>query len=420
VELLIVIVILGVLMALLLPVINGALRTAREAAVSAEINQLAQALEQFKSKYGDYPPSRFLCVESGSNSAITYANLIGNTTSLLAGSPVTDSESPGTLDITVGQLAQRSMTYLRKFWPRLNTTTTLPNGVWYDFNGNGIPDPDPYVLHGHECLVFFLGGVPLYNSTSGTFGLTGFGQDPTNPFTNNIAVDPNFNNGPNPMYNGNRLPSLYEFNPGRLFPDPNSSLPVGSQMPAYYDTMNNGPPSANGLNFYAYFSAYGNNAYDPNDVNFANFAASPPDFTFSESDAHNVAPIWLQTIITFPTSGRNITPPITRSPSPNPYTTSLTSNTSHQPNAVPSGTVTYQKPQSYQIISAGADGQYGVGGQYTQASGSSSTVLPFDPNVTAVGEPPGFEVNLPKPKQDPNLRQKEHDNLTNFKNGRLQ
>src|SRR5262249_61205136 len=52
VELLIVVVVLAVLVALLLPAINGALRTARNAAVSAEINQLAQALEQFKSKYG--------------------------------------------------------------------------------------------------------------------------------------------------------------------------------------------------------------------------------------------------------------------------------------------------------------------------------------------------------------------------------
>ena len=52
-------------MALLLPAINGAIRTAKKAAVSAEINQLAQALASFKSKYGDYPPSRVYLAENG-------------------------------------------------------------------------------------------------------------------------------------------------------------------------------------------------------------------------------------------------------------------------------------------------------------------------------------------------------------------
>ena len=59
-ELLVVILILAILIALLLPAINAALRTAKNAAVGGEINQLAQALASFKTKYGDYPPSRIL------------------------------------------------------------------------------------------------------------------------------------------------------------------------------------------------------------------------------------------------------------------------------------------------------------------------------------------------------------------------
>ena len=39
--------------------------SARKAAVSAEINQLASALAAFKSKYGDYPPSRIYVAENG-------------------------------------------------------------------------------------------------------------------------------------------------------------------------------------------------------------------------------------------------------------------------------------------------------------------------------------------------------------------
>ncbi len=82
VELLVVIVVLGILIALLLPAINSAIKTARNAAVLAEINQLAQALESFKSTYGDYPPSRVLLVENGN-----YSTYIGNNSSLLSVRP---------------------------------------------------------------------------------------------------------------------------------------------------------------------------------------------------------------------------------------------------------------------------------------------------------------------------------------------
>ncbi len=51
-------------------------------------------------------------------------------------------------------------------------------------------------------------------------------------------------------------------------------------IPGYYDTLNNGPPlgigsGSNTINFYAYFSAYGNGNYDPNDVNFFEADAEP-------------------------------------------------------------------------------------------------------------------------------------------------
>ncbi len=65
VELLVVIVVLAILVGLLLPVIAGAVRTAKNAATQAEINQLAQALANFKSTYGDYPPSRVYLSENG-------------------------------------------------------------------------------------------------------------------------------------------------------------------------------------------------------------------------------------------------------------------------------------------------------------------------------------------------------------------
>ena len=106
--------VLAILIALLLPAINAALRTAKNTAVGGEINQLAQALAQFKTKYGDYPPSRIYLSEDG--------NLMppqGNT-QIAAG------------DITYAQLGQRSIAAMRKFFPRATFnlgTRRLANGT---------------------------------------------------------------------------------------------------------------------------------------------------------------------------------------------------------------------------------------------------------------------------------------------------
>ncbi len=357
IELLVVVIVIAILIGLLLPVIAGAMRTANNAATQAEVNQLAQALASFKSTYGDYPPSRMYLSENG-------LFPVGNTTQVNG-----DSH-----DITVGALAQRSLIAMRKFFPRVvfGTSTVPPqigNNFWYDFNGNGISpasiggtDAEFYILEGHECLVFFLGGIPLYNSQTQSVAMTGFGKDPLNPFTNNLATDPNYNGSPNPMYNTNRQPPLFEFNAGRLFLDPNNlsnnGAPVG--IPGYYDSLGNAPPAAGNstINFYAYFSGYGIGVYDANDVNFGGTA-------LSEADTNGNTPIGLQ----FQHAGTDYT-----SPAPNPYTTT----TSIAPTT---GTVSFQKPQSFQIISSGLDGLYGVGGQYvpSTASTSSATIaLPYD------------------------------------------
>jgi prepilin-type N-terminal cleavage/methylation domain-containing protein len=387
IELLTVMIIIGLLIALLLPAISAAVRSARNAAVSSEINLLAQALESFKSKYGDYPPSRFLAVESGN-----YTTYLSDTTSLMGGT-VTDPTSPGTGvgDITCGQLAQRSVAAIRKFWPRVTTNVTLTN-TWYDFNGNGLIDP-PYVLHGHECLVFFLGGIPTPSSLPATgsvfavgsrFGMSGFGKDPTNPFSNNIIS--------NRMYSGNRQSPLFEFNAGRLFLDPNGL----SGIPGYYDSLSSDPPtgSNSNINFYAYFNAYGNSAYDANDVNFS-----------FESDPSGNSPIAL----TFQHGSATYL-----SVSPNPYTATLSTTATSTGTSTGTAIVTFQKAQTYQIISSGVDGLYGVGGQYVapgSSSASNQNPLPLDAN--------GDTFSAGTVVTGGNIRTGEKDNLTNFKSGTL-
>jgi prepilin-type N-terminal cleavage/methylation domain-containing protein len=378
VELMVVILILAALIALLLPALSGAVKTARNAAVGAEINQLAQALASFKAQYGDYPPSRIYLAEDGNYNAVTSIQSLS-----IAGT---------SQDITLGQLAQRSVSALRKFFPRvvLNTSGgavfTGPNYPrWYDFNGNGVVDP-PYILQGHECLVFFLGGIPL--QTASGYGMTGFGKDPTNPFTNSLTTSSNYSN--------NRQAPFFEFNPSRLVPDPSNPyaalLPTPPQIPGYLDSLSN--TLGNGqINFYAYFSAYGNGGYDPNDVNF------------TETDAYLNGPIGLTFHVTFPVPVGGTTTNISVSPAPNPYTSALTAPYN---GTIPLAT-TYFNPQTFQIISSGVDGLYGVGGQYTP--NATGETLPLDPNLSNY---------VPSPLADNTIRVRERDNITNFHNGKLE
>ena len=62
------------------------------------------------------------------------------------------------------------------------------------------------------------------------------------------------------------------------------------------------------------------------------------------------------------------------SPAPNPYTSALTAPFN---GTIPLAT-TYFNPQTFQIISSGIDGLYGVGGQYTP--NVTGEALPLDPN----------------------------------------
>lgn len=59
-ELLIVIVIIGILAGLLIPTLMGAKTQARVAASKATIEALRGALEQYQSRFGDYPPTNVL------------------------------------------------------------------------------------------------------------------------------------------------------------------------------------------------------------------------------------------------------------------------------------------------------------------------------------------------------------------------
>ena len=357
VELLIVIVIISVLMALLIPVIAAAVRKTNDARVVAEINTLATALETFKGKYGDYPPSRIMLSEYQGIDTSQYNSTLASFTGWRAGTNL----NPGTPDITVGLLYERSMRFMRKFFPKAvfpppNYSPGSAPLAWNDYNGNGQPDPGFIYLEGHECLVFFLGGIPLNDGQS--FSMSGFDKNPARRFTSPSL------NAPTAMRSDNREAPFHEFNGSRLIDND------GDGIPGYVDTMNTGSNSR----YLAYFSAYGNNGYDPNDEN--------GEINPETNDLGNLVGR------TFRVNVGTGNGPVA-SPAPNPYTTNdpLSANRAR-----------FEKPNSFQILSAGGDGFYGPGGLY--ASGGDDR-LPADAIATT-------DDRLP-----------EKDNLTNFASTRL-
>ncbi|WZO97196.1 type II secretion system protein [Isosphaeraceae bacterium EP7] len=357
IELMVVILILGVLIALLLPAINGAVKTARDATVTAEINQIATALADFKSKYNKYPPSRLILREDGIYDTSVNTALSSVPATAWVGGAETFPAVVG--DLTYGELATRSLKFLKSNWPRAFFVEGTPSATaaqQHDFNGNGTYEQGSIYLEGHECLVFFLGGIPIAQTLGGP-GVSGFANSPTKPFVNSSLAT-------------NRTAPMMEFRVSRLVDN------EGDGMYGYVDPLGTSPD----VRYYAYFSGTGG-GYDPNDVNFVVTTGANG---MNELDALDTYESGARTYkVGFRTA-------LISSTAPNPYTTSL-------PTATP--TTNYVNPDSYQLISAGRDGLYGLGGQYSP--NEPSTKLPGDVNVNA------------------GQRQGESDNLTNFANGHL-
>lgn len=388
IEVLVVVVIIGILVALLVPAIASAFRKAKEAQVTAELNNFGTALANFKTTFGDFPPSRLILHELGFNAITTTGNAI-------AGADSSNS------DITDQQLLQRSLLYMRRFFPRVNfndATTNSTTQKFFDFNGNGTLDNHVLVLNGSECLAFFLGGLPIHNvdpSTGATIvtGVSGFGKSPVNPFISQATVS-------------NRTTPNFEFVAGRLI-----DLD-GDGIPSYIDPLD---VTIGNRRAYAYFSAYGVNGYDPNDINgYDHNTSSAIDYEMEDdptSTSLGTVNVERGFLVNFPVylSGGTTAPTVSGnmafSPAPNPYTSG----------AAASGTVAWQNPNSYQILSAGADRQWGLGGAFVSKA-SNAGALPVPTNDPGLMH--AFDADSASPNSA--VRQREYDNLTNFSGGRLQ
>ncbi len=380
VELLAVILILAVLIALLLPAFNLALRTAKNSAASAEISQMAQALAQFKSQFGVYPPSRVVLSETGDYSPATIQSVYSGLSAAAATA-----------------LSQRSVSYLRRTWPKMVLSTSGPivNSTTkvYDFTGTGTTtSPTLHIIQGAECLTFFLGGIPQQTSTG--WAVVGFAKNPANPMQNAVLTS-------------NRSSPMFEFRPGRLV-----DLD-GNGFPEYLDGL-----GGSTLRPFVYFSAYEGQGYDPDDNNYnyhfnGVWLGDPDDAGSYDTDGIGVLGGF--STPNAPTGTQNVTgrTDIVASAEPNPYTNDdpVPIDYTQTPPVINTADFRprdYINKNTYQLFSAGLDNDFGIGGTFN--SSGSGVALPFVVNPTS--QATGQTLSTA-------IRSREGDNLTNFNSGRL-
>jgi prepilin-type N-terminal cleavage/methylation domain-containing protein len=220
IELLVSIAIIGILIALLVPVVGGFLKKGPQMIATSEITKLDEAIQTFKLTYTvDYIPSQIKLCELYSQ-------------------------------YTAAQLDQDSIAYLQRVWPKLlnpqangSAPPWLAGGI--DWNGDGSPT-GPVVLEGHQCLVFFLGGVQQRTPTTACLG---FATDPRDPIKLSQSQ-------------GRKGP-FFEFDTPRLGIWSGTAGAATAGYLSYFDpfTQASPPQPLQGDKPYAYFSGYGQGLY---------------------------------------------------------------------------------------------------------------------------------------------------------------
>ncbi|MCA9011850.1 MAG: prepilin-type N-terminal cleavage/methylation domain-containing protein [Planctomycetaceae bacterium] len=221
IELLIVIVIIGILMALILPALRGVTGRAAVVEQSAEFSKIDTSISQFASDMGVEPWSELVLTED---------------------TAVTAWDATPALSL--------SRTRIRRMWPQFSFSGQI------DFNGDGLftgdSGPDATVtLSGSECLLFFLGGI-MNRDADGNGSIdaaeaalppafVGFSKNPVNPFSKTGT---------------NRQGPWFTFDVGRFQDSDNDGMPEYSptlgdaKVPVHYASSNNGQGYFSGVAIY--------------------------------------------------------------------------------------------------------------------------------------------------------------------------
>lgn len=222
VEMLVVIAIIGILAAILVPALAGAIRRARISAIALEMNNLSNAIEAYKSKFTDYPPdfSDRIAVQAHIRKAFPRNTLnlnpnLSDTTSWYFTYSWQGSVPPGKVDPKNLDPAESLVFWLSaiKSNPRdpLDIDNVHPNTAYvvdgagdsvsfFEFDETRLIDrdgdgwPEYASAHSRETpYVYFDGRVSggVYEYTTAVYPLSGVdaGFGVTRPYRSNTAID---------------------------------------------------------------------------------------------------------------------------------------------------------------------------------------------------------------------------------------
>lgn len=273
IEMLVVITIIAFLVSLLSAAVVKILAKIADTTNVRDIRNLSLAITNFKAAYSvDYLPSRIILCENSNDYYSVPPQF----------DPTTGNLIPGT-GIFKDQLNQESYAYINQLWRGMVSKT---GWAGIDWNNNGVVD-GPVTLEGHECLVFFLGGM----QDKSRFACLGFSTSRVNPT----------------LPSSDRVPPFFEFEQGRLQIDANGYF-------SYKDAYKTAQP-------YAYFSSY------KKQNNYNRYGGS-------DCASLGVQPYFF----------------------------------------IPLPAIQYENADTWQIISAGRDGKFGPGGEWSPLT--ADTIAP--------------------------------------------
>lgn len=396
VELAISFAIILVIIGLLLPIFLTTWQVAQETKASVEVKKLDAACETFKSTFGRYPPGRILLCES----------MEGYRQAIVEYLCQTHFQKSKQDKDGLAWLAMDSMEYLKSIFPNIDLN------AGHDWNGDGVIDNRQYYLQGDECLIYFLGGM---RHGTGALDAQGSNRTPATGFNTDKT-------SPTKQSSGTRLGPFFQFDEGRItyFTRTNRVVPPG---PYEYDPdettseknwcvgsstgLHPRPEEQSILFFPHYRDLWGKPYYY-----FAARAGIVDNYShmyspfcyrlgFLTSNFYHYHCFLADISVSFPGGSPN-DPEEPDPPKPGVWPGFIPYMQSYQEQL---GT-SYFNPKRFQIISAGADRQFGSGGMYNPANPEKSTFVNFKP-ITE------------QPKPTPDELRANYDNITNINFGRL-